>query len=158
MFIPSKSWSLHIYKVVKRNLYRSFIKINLKKTKLILISTSIIGVSLCLFYYTCLPKATTHRQIVNVSTDQEVYKFEIKNYQEAVHNIQIKIDYDINGDAQIVTGEAYNRFFKNPILINGKNTYKINQDWYSDSCYIKYIPIAATDGKLTIEIRFATLN
>lgn len=78
--------------------------------------------------------------------------FHIDNESQYPHSIHLIMDGVIDGSGILSFGWSDTTFYKTDTIIdNFKIDY--NADWYSDTCFVRFIPIEMTKGNLTIDYK-----
>jgi hypothetical protein len=82
---------------------------------------------------------------------QKIAKFETKG---SISGIQIFIEGKINGQGILSIGYNDSTSYKDYLLKSGKVEIEHESDWYSEACYVKFVPKTKSSGGLEISCNF----
>lgn len=78
--------------------------------------------------------------------------FHIDKEAQYPHSIDLIMNGEIDGVAILSFGWSDTAFYRTDTIVdNFKIEY--NADWYSDTCFVKFIPVEMTKGNLTVDYK-----
>ncbi|WP_266203490.1 hypothetical protein [Pontibacter kalidii] len=69
------------------------------------------------------------------------------------NSMELKMTGTINGHGLLKFGWSDTSFYRSDTLRDDFNIHYERLDWYSDTCYFKYVPLTATKGDLNIDCK-----
>lgn len=126
----------------------------MKKTYVIIIS-SIFLIAIAAAYYLydqTLGQFSTTKRIIKTSLDDthRTFKIDIDAEAEHPHGIELKMFGELEGIGIIGYGWTDTSLYMIDTISDQFNL-SYRTDWYSDSCFIVYTPINATNGEIQID-------
>ncbi len=128
-----------------------------KKLKWLIIGFSTIIILILVGIYTFIQSIagfwTSQGKINKELTHESMLTyFPIDNEAQFPHSIDLIMQGEIDGSGLLSFGWADTFYYRSDTIIDD---FKIeyNSDWYSDTCFVKFVPIEMTKGNLTINYK-----